>query len=129
MARGTLATSERKQSMHNMHRGMPYIAYSSYSLDGDGLRLRVGLNPDFKVRPALERFVIRKTQEPNLVQSIAGVADQFTQEHVPIGVQAVDDHVHQSVHLQAASARFATAFNIARLHRRSEVSLATSTGS
>jgi hypothetical protein len=37
---------------------------------------------------------------PHLVQGIAGVGDQLTQEHLAVGVQRVDDHVHEAVNLQ-----------------------------
>lgn len=82
--------------------GMGHVVWNSYSLDSDGLRLGVGLDPYFESRPALECLVIRETQEPNLVQRVAGIADQLPQEDIPIGVQAVHDHVHQTIHLQTA---------------------------
>ena len=77
------------------------------SLDGDGVCLFVSLDSDLKLITSLKCFAVRQTNETHLVQGIAAIADQFSDEHFPVAVKTVDNHVHQPVDLkrQANTAR------------------------
>ena len=71
-----------------------------HARDGDGVSNRVSLDADFKVLASLEGSVVCDSQEPDLVQGIAAIADELTQEDFTVAVQAVDNEIHQPVHLQ-----------------------------
>ena len=59
--------------------------------DGQGLGLLVGNDVDTEILARVELGGVRQGLIADLVQSIGGVGDQFTEENLLVGVDSVDD--------------------------------------
>lgn len=53
---------------------------------------------DFQLGICLHLCLIRQPNETYFVEGIRGVGDQLTEENFPVGIQRVNDDVHQLVH-------------------------------
>jgi hypothetical protein len=67
--------------------------------DGQSLGLLVDGNADLELLNLAQRSLVGECQILDLVQCISAVGNQLTEEDLTLGVQGVDENVHQTVHL------------------------------
>merc|ERR1719424_1769040 len=85
-------------------------------LDGERARLLVARQPD---APGVRlRALLRQRQEPLLVARVRGVRDELAQEDVLVGVERVDDDVHDLRDLRLELVRLGARLVRRRLRRR-----------
>jgi hypothetical protein len=77
------------------------LARHADAVVGDGQRLGVlvGDDPDHPVLVVLQQLLVLERVEFDLVDGIAGVGDQFTEEDFAVGVEGVSDDVQQLLQL------------------------------
>ena len=67
--------------------------------DGDGAGVGVGVDPDLEVLVVAEQVRVGERPERQLVQRVAGVADQLPQEDLLVLVERVHDQAEHLAHL------------------------------
>mmetsp|Transcript_62197 Transcript_62197/g.140124 ORF Transcript_62197/g.140124 Transcript_62197/m.140124 type:complete len:837 (-) Transcript_62197:74-2584(-) len=67
--------------------------------DGDGLGLRIMLQPHLQVLGVAEEGLVLDAVETSLLKGICGVGDELAQEDLLVRVEGVDDDVHEAIDL------------------------------